>query len=270
MKTSLNSLDRRRFLRGAGIALTLPWMECSAELAKATGQTPQRSDLPAFISRWRPMPLPEDPAYKEWAWFPHGNGADFQFTQSLMPLEQFRQDVTVLSGFSHPSARRIHGHSNADQFLTAAHNVLPGLTRIPFHSIRNWPRILVTNSRLLFGAQHGRRYRNAARCSHAFLQSQWASDPAEHRPKRIFDMLFVKSDDDAARRLELSQSALDDLLEDANSLRRSLSSRDQQTLDEYLQSVRDTEIKVGESQTLAQLSSAGCQRGSSETGHHHG
>ena len=57
-------------------------------------------------------------------------------------------------------------------------------------------------------------------------------------------MLFVKSDADAARRLALSQSALDDLLADASSLRKSLSTRDQKTLDEYLQSVRDTEIKV--------------------------
>ena len=68
--------------------------------------------------------------------------------------------------------------------------------------------------------------------------------PAEHRPKRIFDMLFVKSDDDAARRLALSQSALDDLLADAHALRQTLSSHDQKSLDEYLQSVRDTEVKV--------------------------
>ena len=48
----------------------------------------------------------------------------------------------------------------------------------------------------------------------------------------------------AARRLALSQSALDDLMADARSLRQTLSSHDQKTLDEYLQSVRDTEIKV--------------------------
>lgn len=57
-------------------------------------------------------------------------------------------------------------------------------------------------------------------------------------------MLFVKSDDHAARRLAVSQSALDDLLADARSLRPTLSAHDQRTLDEYLQSVRETEIKV--------------------------
>ncbi len=57
-------------------------------------------------------------------------------------------------------------------------------------------------------------------------------------------MLFVKSSKDAARRLAISQSALDDLLADARGLRGSLSSHDQKSLDEYLQAVRETEIKV--------------------------
>ncbi len=68
--------------------------------------------------------------------------------------------------------------------------------------------------------------------------------PAEHRPKRVFDMLFVKQDSDAARRLAISQSALDDMLADATSLRKKLSTIDQQSLDEYLDSVREAEIKV--------------------------
>ena len=68
--------------------------------------------------------------------------------------------------------------------------------------------------------------------------------PAEHRPKRIFDMLFVKSDEDASRRLALSKSALDDLLADTQRLRKTLSNHDQKSLDEYLESVREAELKV--------------------------
>ena len=68
--------------------------------------------------------------------------------------------------------------------------------------------------------------------------------PAEHRPKNIFDRLFVKSDEDAAQRLAISKSALDDLMEDARTLRKTLSQNDQKSLDEYLHSVREAEIKV--------------------------
>ena len=44
----------------------------------------------------------------------------FTFTKCLEPLDSLRNDLTVLSGFSHPAVRKVHGHSNADQFLTAA------------------------------------------------------------------------------------------------------------------------------------------------------
>jgi hypothetical protein len=57
-------------------------------------------------------------------------------------------------------------------------------------------------------------------------------------------MLFVTSDEDAAKRLALSQSALDDLVDDALRLRKNLSKHDQHSLDEYLESVREAERKV--------------------------
>lgn len=120
MALNLQSLDRRRFLRGTGVALALPWLECSAALADTPGSA-QRKRLAVFYQPdGVPMPLPEDPAHTDWAWFPHGSGNEFTFTKCLEPLEPYREDLTVLSGFSHPAVRSIHGHSNADQFLTAA------------------------------------------------------------------------------------------------------------------------------------------------------
>ncbi len=191
------------------------------------------------------MPLAEDPAYQDWAWFPHGSGKEFVFTKCLDPLESLRDEVTILSGLSHPSARSIHGHSNADQFLTGA----------PTGPAGDYVNSISLDQE--FAAHVGEQTRFASlvmstdggtgtpRGAHtiAFNRSGRAI-PAEHRPKRIFDMLFVKSSDDAARRLALSQSTLDDVLADARSLRMTLSTNDQHALDEYLQSVRDTEIKV--------------------------
>jgi len=68
--------------------------------------------------------------------------------------------------------------------------------------------------------------------------------PADHRPKNIFDMLFAANDKNESRKLAMSDSALEYLLEDAHSLKRGLSKHDQESLDEYLQSVLDTEIIV--------------------------
>ena len=84
-----------------------------------------------------------------------------------------------------------------------------------------------------------------ARGAHTIsFNRQGRAIPAENRPKQIFDMLFVKSDANAARQLAHSQSALDDLLTDTRRLKKRLSSDDQARLDEYLQSVREAEIRV--------------------------
>jgi len=192
-----------------------------------------------------PMPLAKDPAHKDWSWFPHGSGKKYTFTKCLEPLQPLRDELTVLSGLSHPSVRSIHGHSNADQFLTAAATGPRGGYRNSISLDQEFASHVGDQTRfssLVLSTDGGT---GTPRGAHTLsFNRSGRAIPAEHRPKQIFDMLFVKSDGDAARRLALSQSTLDDLLADARSLRRTLSGNDQKTLDEYLQSVRDTEIKV--------------------------
>ncbi|MBT6957775.1 MAG: DUF1552 domain-containing protein, partial [Opitutae bacterium] len=113
-----NSLGRRAFLRGTGIALALPWLETFAADNPAN-ETPKR-----FLSVYHPdgvgVPVKADPAWKDWSWFPHGGEKDFELTKVLDVLEPLRSDITIYSGLSHPAVRRVHGHSNADQYLTGA------------------------------------------------------------------------------------------------------------------------------------------------------
>ena len=63
----------------------------------------------------------------------------------------------------------------------------------------------------------------------------------------------MKKDGDAARRLALSQSALDHLMEDARSLRKELSKQDQETFEQFLDSVRDTELNVAKAKRWMEL-----------------
>jgi len=192
-----------------------------------------------------PMPLSADPAYQDWAWFPHGNAKDFTLTQCLDPLEPLRAQMTILSGFSHPSARSIHGHSNADQFLTGAATGPGGDYQNSISLDQEFAAHVGDQTRLASLVLSTDGGTGTPRGAHTLsFNRSGKAIPAQHRPKRIFDMLFVKNDKDAARRLALSQSALDSLSADALSLRKTLSGSDQRTLDEYLQSVRDTEIKV--------------------------
>ena len=247
MNMNLSSLDRRKFLRGAGVALALPWLETFAPTAQARANSVKRKRLACFyLPDGVPMPLAKDPSFKDWSWFPHGDRKDFVLTKCMETLEPLRNELTVFSGLSHPAVRHVHGHRNADQFLTGADT---GAMDDSYQNSISLDQV--------FAAHVGEHTRHASlvmstdggtgspRGAHTMsYNAQGRPIPAEHKPKRIFDMLFVKSGPDAARRLALSKSALDDLLEDARSLNRSLSKPDQKTLADYLQSVRDTEVKV--------------------------
>ena len=244
--SSFSSLDRRRFLIGSGWALALPSFETFAHAKPNLSGAPKKRLGCFYFPDGVPMPLDKDPAYKDWAWFPHGNGRDFTFTKCMEPLVPLRNELTVISGLSHPKGRDVHGHNNADQFLTGAST---GTGDMDYQNTISLDQ--------LYAAQVGDQTRfsslamstdggtGTARGAHTMSFSQHGRPiPAENRPKRIFDMLFVKNDADAARQLALSQSALDELLSDARRMRRQLSRHDQESLDEYLHSVREAEIRV--------------------------
>ena len=247
MNMNLSSLDRRKFLRGAGVALALPWLETFAPTVQAAANYVRRKRLACFyLPDGVPMPLEKDPSFKDWSWFPHGGRKDFVLTKCMETLEPLRNELTVFSGLSHPAVRHVHGHRNADQFLTGADT---GAMDDQYQNSISLDQVCAAHAgehtrhdSLVMSTDGGT---GSPRGAHTLsYNAQGRAIPSEHKPKRIFDMLFVKSGPEAARRLAMSKSALDDLLEDANSLNRSLSKRDQETLADYLQSVRDTEVKV--------------------------
>lgn len=192
------------------------------------------------------MPLANDPAYQDWAWFPHGEGSDFRFTKCMETLEPIRSELTVLSGFSHVASRNVHGHNNADQFLTAAatgngdrdYQNSISLDQVYAEYVGDETRF----SSLVMSTDGGT---GTARGAHTIsFDRNGRPIPAEHRPKQIFDSLFVTSDKQSAKRLSRTRSALDDMLADAHSLKRTLSAEDRKNFDEYIESVRQAEIKV--------------------------
>ena len=242
------TLSRRAFLRGAGVALALPWFETFAAGGLTKDETPKR-----FVSIYHPdgvgLPLKSDPAWNDWSWFPRGGEKDFEFTKVLDVLEPLRSDVTIYSGLSHPAARNVHGHSNADQYLTGApigghgpyQNSISLDQAYAEHAgdfTRHSSLVMSTNGGI--GGPRGAQTQSFNRDGRAI--------PAMNRPKQIFDLLFVTNGRDAAERLARSKSALDLLIDNTRSLGRQLSKHDQQTLQQYLDAVRDTELKLAKAQ----------------------
>jgi len=246
MNRKISRLDRRKFIRGVGgFALALPAFECFAQTSNAAQSARKNRFASFYMPDGVPMPLKEDPAFEDWSWFPHGSGKDFKLTKCLDPLEDLREDITILSGLSHPAVRNIHGHRNADQFLTGANTGNGGDYQNSIsldQVIAEYTGQHTRFSSLVLSTDGGTGSPRGAQTMS--FNGSGRAIPAEHRPKRVFDMLFAANDKDAARKLAMSRSALDYLLEDARSLQRTLSKDDQKRFDEYLQSVRDTEVKV--------------------------
>ncbi|MCA9261282.1 MAG: DUF1552 domain-containing protein [Planctomycetales bacterium] len=244
----MHGIDRRRFLRGSGLALALPLygsLFSTTSRGESTVENPRRLAC-FYFPDGVPMPLAEDSAFQEWAWFPHGGGNEFTLTNCMSPLESLKSELTVLSGFSHPRSRSVHGHNNADQFLTAA---ATGGGDTDYHNTisldQEYVKYVGDRTRIASLVMSTDGGTGTARGAHTIsFDRHGRAIPAEHRPKQIFDMLFVKANGDSRQRLALSRSALDEMLADARDLRESLSVDDRRSLDEYLDAVRQAEIKV--------------------------
>ena len=248
MNNPNGGLNRRGFLWGSGMALALPWLETFANEKEAGQGTPKR-----FVSIYHPdgvgLPLKTDPAWKDWSWFPRGGEHDFQLTKVLDVLEPLRQDITIYSGLSHPAARRVHGHSNADQYLTGAdigghgpYRNTVSLDQVIAEESGNLTRhaslVMSTNGGI--GGPRGAQTQSYNR--------EGRPIPAMNKPKQIFDTLFVTTGKEAKEKLARSQSALDFLIENTRALDRKLSMADRRQLQQYMDAVRDTEIKLERAQ----------------------
>jgi Protein of unknown function (DUF1552) len=107
MNTQPALFTRRSFLRGAGITLTLPWLESLGGIAHAAqaGKEPRRLllvCLPLGIFRG--------------AFIPKQAGAGYEPTEYLAPLADLRGHFTVISGLDHPGVGG--GHAAQPRIFT--------------------------------------------------------------------------------------------------------------------------------------------------------
>lgn len=244
-------LGRRTFLRGCGVSLALPLLECMGDESRPAAR-PQR-----FLGVYFPYGIvlrkPGD-AQSAWNWFPRGEGRDYEFNRSLQPLAGLRDQLSIFSGLSHPHGRSMGGHDTADIFLTGAK-----LTGSGFKNSVSFDQLLA--------AKHGdeTRYRSLVLSTDGGVGEPTRSStlsfsltgqpvPALNRPQMVFDRLFGADDGATAQReLENSGSMLDAVLEHARSVQRKLGKQDREKFDEYLSSVRQIEQRVARAQRWLEI-----------------
>ncbi len=236
------ALSRRRFLRGAGILLSLPLLDAMQPVFAATTGAAAASATPGGKPR-RLLGICNNLGLLPERFFPKNNGREYTASPYLEMLKEHRDNFTVFSGVSHPDVDG--GHPADICFLTAAPH--PGRG-----SFRNTISI---------DQYVGERLGHLTRCPSLTLgvnvqrgqrSLSWTSSgvliPCEEKASEVFGQLFLDGSpaevDQQVRRLELGQSILDAVAGQAKDLGRSVGTRDRDRLDQYFTSVRELEQRM--------------------------
>ncbi|MHC5018557.1 MAG: DUF1552 domain-containing protein [Planctomycetota bacterium] len=251
-------ISRRTFLRGAGVALALPWLEAMrpAAAAAAAGGAPKRL---CFLF------VPNGAHMQDWT--PAAAGAAFELPLLLQPLNPVRRDVTVLTGLAQDNARAKgdgpgdHARSAA-AFLTGAHprktagaDIRNGISvdQLAAQRVGSATRF----ASLELGCEPVRQSGNCdsgyscAYSSNIAWRSPRQPVTAEINPRQVFDRLFMISDgaESAAERKARwgrQRSILDWVREDTKRLHAKLGTTDRRKLQEYQDAVREIEQRIAQ------------------------
>jgi Protein of unknown function (DUF1552) len=225
-------LSRRTFLRGAGVAMALPYLEAmmrSSALAEAAPAAPARLGMFYFGTGMNMRQF-----------WPEQDGPDFTASRILKPMDPHRGHFTVLNGtyLEHGG-----GHDGAYPFATAiakgekqrmspdqaAAKVIGNDTRYPS---------------LQMSVDRGTNYGSQALATISWNE-QGVPLAAENDPKGVFDRLF-RPDTPQQKAQEAGEfrrrgSILDLVRDDAKQLEGKLGQADRRQLDQYFNSVRELE-----------------------------
>jgi hypothetical protein len=231
------NIRRRTFVRATGISLALPCLNAFADDKKgASGASSDRQPPRRMICICAPLGLHPD------NFFPTQSGKHYELSPYLDILKDYRDEFTVISGLAHAGMGSSFAHQASASFLTGA----PGAGRPGFRN---------TISLDQFAADHigtRTRFPSLALSGEGSGGLSWTRSgaliAADNSPSRVFARLFLegKAEDvqEQIRRLEDGRSILDDVSDQANSLRSDLGSEDRDKLDEYLSSVRALEQRM--------------------------
>ena len=246
------SLPRRTFLRGVGATLALPLLDSMIPARTLLAQTAAKP-----LPRLGFVYVPHGAIYDKWT--PATTGAGFEFTPILKPLEPFRDYVNVVSGLGHRAADTTAVHSlspttwlsgvrpkatqgvdafagvTADQIAAQAigqDNPLPSM------------ELATEDHSGLIGScdrDYGCIYMNTL---------SWRTPetplPMEINPRKVFERMFGQGGSHSERlaRIQEDRSILDAITKEATALQLQLGPSDRQTMNQYLENVREIERRI--------------------------
>ncbi len=237
-------VSRRRVLRGAGVVMSLPWLESLPVWGFETSGNPIAPKR--FAVQFMACGV------NTTHWWAKGAGDTMELSKSLGPMEPLKSKMNFISGLFNQSAVGVGIHPGQTGNILSGASLQKGaelrggisIDQVLANSIGQE----TTQPSLVLGCEqpvtgyHETNF-SMAYSSHISWQNATSPVPMEVYPSLAFDSLF---DNRSQRR---NQSVLDRVKEHAESLRRDVSAVDKAKLDEYLSSVRDVEKRIERSRT---------------------
>ena len=233
--------SRRAMLRGLGVSMALPWMESLRVWGEELPSKSKASEAPTRMAI-----LFAGNGFHKHEWWAKGEGKSMELGKVLAPLNEFRERMVFIRGLYNKEALKGNIHSSQTGNLLSGAPLASGGTIRSGTSVDQLVAQRIGHQTkvpsLVLGCEKANPsvHKNYSMLysSHISWSSPTTPTPLEVYPALAFDQLFK----DRAGRGDLS--VLDAVLKDAHDFRRGISLRDQQKLDEYLNSVREVEKRI--------------------------
>jgi hypothetical protein len=252
------------FLRGAAAAIGLPLLDAMVPaLAQSSAPAPKRL---GFI--YMPNGVAMNFAGINY-WTPKGEGADFEFSPILTPLERYRDRLTVVSGLAQHQADAHDDGANGDHtratssWLTGAHckrtegaDVENGVSADQIAADVLGRETVLPSLELSIDLNFlSGQCENSYSCVYLNTlawRSPTAPLPTENNPRLVFERLFGNGGtvEQRAALARENRSILDSVTADFTRLSRTLGPSDRRQVDDYLAAVREVERRIQGIETL--------------------
>lgn len=234
--------SRRAMLRGTGVALALPWLDCMTRFGARARAAATSSEPPR-----RMLCINTTLGLNGENFFPKTPGKDYAPSPYMDVIKEFRNDFTVFSGLSHPEVDG--GHSAEASYLTAA----------PHPRADNFKNGISLDQYAIEALTPDTRYSSLVLASASSRSLSYTRSgvmiPADDRPSQVFRRLFIDGTPAEVagqmQRLVQGESVMDTVQEQARKFQRDLGRRDREKLDEYFTAVREVEQRMLKAQEWA-------------------
>ena len=245
-------IPRRTFIRGMGVTLALPLLDAMVPVRSLFAQSAAKG-----TSRIGFVYVPHGAIMDKWT--PATEGAGFEFTPILKPLEPFRDRLNVVTGLGHKAADTTAVHSLSPTTwlsgvrpkATQGVDAFAGVTAdqiaaqaIGQDTILPSMELATEDHSGLIGScdrDYGCIYMNTLS-----WRTPTTPMPMEINPRKVFERMFGQGGSAAERlaRIQEDRSILDAITKEASSLQLRLGPSDRQTMNQYLENVREIERRI--------------------------